>query len=126
MTSRTCQSMLRSWSRRRKQVASVTTTSPSSSRVRITPVVLLATIVTLCLVSSDPTMTQTFFAHFRCRDLLEKAVLDYDYEIECSTEDATWLSLALIAFVGIAVVSIGFPMGAPDQHSRIGTCCHAY
>ena len=75
-----------------------------------------------CLVSSDPTMTQTFFAHFRCRDLLEKSVLDYDYGIECSTEDATWTLLALIAFVGITVVSIGFPMGVPHERSRTATC----
>ena len=75
-----------------------------------------------CLVSSDPTMTQTFFAHFRCRDLLEKSVLDYDYDIECSTEDATWTLLALIAFVGITVVSIGFPMGVPHECSRTATC----
>ena len=81
----------------------------------------LGTAVT-CLVSSDPTMTQTFFAHFRCRDLLEKSVLDYDYDIECSTEDATWTLLALIAFVGITVVSIGFPMGVPHERSRTASC----
>ena len=74
-------------------------------------------------------MTQTFFAHFRCRDLLEKSVLDYDYDIECSTEDATWTLLALIAFVGITVVSIGFPMGVSHERSRncnlsrITCCC---
>ena len=39
-----------------------------------------------------------------------------------STEDATWTLLALIAFVGITVVSIGFPMGVPHERSRTATC----
>ena len=85
------------------------------------PAASLGTAVT-CLVSSDPTMTQTFFAHFRCRNLQERSVLEYDYNIECSTKDTTWSLLALIAFVGIAVVSIGFPMGVPLERSRLATC----
>ena len=58
-------------------------------------------------------MTQTFFGHFRCRILSpEKWVLDYDYSIECAPDGMQmWWWLALVSFLGIAFVSIGFPAG---------------
>eukprot|EP01046_Picozoa_sp_COSAG06_P080459 COSAG06_NODE_27749_length_587_cov_0.793033_2_plen_111_part_01 len=41
-----------------------------------------------------PTMTQTFFGHFNCRQVTEKMrVLEKDYSMEC-WEDPTWTILA--------------------------------
>ena len=55
-------------------------------------------------------MTQTFFNHFNCRQISEKvSVLRKDYDIECA--GASWSLLAVVSIVGVAVVSIGFPVG---------------
>ena len=59
-------------------------------------------------------MTQTFFTHFRCRALSsEKWVVDYDYSIECFPDEfGVWWLFAILSFVGIVFVSIGFPICA--------------
>lgn len=63
-----------------------------------------------------PTMTQTFFQHFNCRQLPEKSVLQADYDIVCwdwTHEDGgkVWYLLAIVAVVGLITVSFGFPLG---------------
>ena len=59
---------------------------------------------------ADPTITQTFFAHFNCRHLSDTfSVLDKDYRIECS--GTMWWAMAVLSALGILVISIGFPVG---------------
>ena len=59
---------------------------------------------------ADPTITQTFFAHFNCRHLSDSfSVLDKDYRIECS--GTMWWAMAVLSALGILVISIGFPVG---------------
>ena len=59
---------------------------------------------------ADPTITQTFFAHFNCRSLSDTfSVLDKDYRVECS--GTIWWAMAVLSVLGILVVSIGFPVG---------------
>ena len=59
---------------------------------------------------ADPTITQTFFAHFNCRQLSDTfSVLDKDYRIECS--GTMWWTMAVLSVLGILVISIGFPVG---------------
>ena len=59
---------------------------------------------------ADPTITQTFFAHFNCRHLSDTfSVLDKDYRIECS--GTQWWAMAGLSALGILVISIGFPVG---------------
>ena len=59
---------------------------------------------------ADPTITQTFFAHFNCRQLSDTfSVLDKDYRIECS--GTMWWTMAVVSALGILVISIGFPVG---------------
>jgi hypothetical protein len=60
---------------------------------------------------ADPTMTQTFFGHFSCRQISEKIyVLHNDYDVNCY-EGSQWWTLALVSTFGLVVVSIGFPVG---------------
>ena len=60
--------------------------------------------------AADPTMTQTFFAHFNCRQLSETdSVLRTDYDIKCS--GSLWWILSMVSALGIVVVSVGFPVG---------------
>ena len=62
------------------------------------------------LPCADPTITQSFFAHFNCRALSDDlAVLDKDYSVQCS--GTQWWALAVFSALGILVVSIGFPVG---------------
>ena len=66
-------------------------------------------LMTMC---PDPTMTQTFFNHFRCRRVSAvQWVLDTDYTIECSWSSAVWAALATFSALGLIFV-IGFPIGA--------------
>ena len=59
---------------------------------------------------ADPTMTQTFFAHFSCRTVSEmNSVLRKDYDVECT--GSSWWILALISTLGATVISVGFPLG---------------
>ena len=61
-------------------------------------------------------MTQTCFKHFRCRKLsAEQRVLEADYTIQCFPDgDAEhageWWALAVTSWVGLAVLSVGFPL----------------
>ena len=59
---------------------------------------------------ADPTMTQTFFAHFSCRKVSEMlSVLRKDYDVECT--GSSWWVLALMSTLGATVISVGFPIG---------------
>ena len=56
-------------------------------------------------------MTNTFFAHFNCRNLSDElAVVDTDYSVECYSSTQWWV-LAVFAGLGILGISIGFPLG---------------
>ena len=56
-------------------------------------------------------MTQTFFAHFSCRQISETIyVLHSDYDVKCY-EGSQWWALAVVSAFGLVVVSIGFPVG---------------
>eukprot|EP01051_Picozoa_sp_SAG22_P007362 SAG22_NODE_516_length_9563_cov_29.476965_2_plen_466_part_00 len=63
-----------------------------------------------------PTLTQTFFQHFNCRQLPDKDVLQADYDIVCwdfgheSGGGKQWWYLAIVSFFGLIVVSFGFPL----------------
>ena len=59
---------------------------------------------------TDPTMTQTFLGHFNCRDVSDQeSVLQKDYDVQCGAP--SWWIMAAVSIVGLAVVSIGFPVG---------------
>ena len=59
---------------------------------------------------ADPTMTQTYFGHFGCRQLSESvSVLRKDYDFECA--GSSWWILAIPSILGIIIVSVGFPLG---------------
>ena len=68
----------------------------------------------------DPTMTQTFLNHFNCRTISEhSAVLRKDYDIECS--ESSWYGFAVVSSFGLAVVSIGFPVGMAVWMQKVMT-----
>eukprot|EP01043_Picozoa_sp_COSAG02_P049204 COSAG02_NODE_4919_length_4836_cov_5.351488_1_plen_483_part_00 len=56
-----------------------------------------------------PTMTQTWFDHFNCRQLPDMQVLQADYGIRCY-EDSEWWVLACISIIGLIVISFGVPI----------------
>eukprot|EP01043_Picozoa_sp_COSAG02_P016792 COSAG02_NODE_746_length_17729_cov_37.532501_3_plen_579_part_00 len=57
-----------------------------------------------------PTMTETWFNHFNCRQLPDMHVLQADYAIRC-WEDTEWWLFASISAMGLILVSFGVPTG---------------
>ena len=72
--------------------------------------VVSASTSTASFRAADPTITQTFFSHFNCRNLSEDvSVLAKNYSEECSGTE--WWLLAVFSAFGILIISIGFPVG---------------
>lgn len=65
-------------------------------------------------------MTQTFLNHFNCRTISEQSsVLRKDYDVECS--ESSWYGLAVVSVLGLAIVSIGFPVGMAVWMQKVMT-----
>ena len=57
---------------------------------------------------------QTFIKHFSCRRLSQDlAVLEADYNVECYPDEigSMWWLLAAASVLGLAIVSLGLPVG---------------